>query len=323
MEHNQSKDGPPQDAAPPDLNSLNHGDDASANVRTGKGTSLSDRLWASGRMAAQAMTTPSAQALQSVSASSSSKAGPLPSFPVSAGESSNIAQDVATRGKGVPFSIASMSGSRQTSHIDPAAKAFDEFTAHSQKPLILDGQKQNPRDWLRPDETKQIEEMDGLAVVNILSQPDSDEMMPIGDDFDMCLSPEAASKLRSALFDTGLHGRELLWNDMLNFTPQFLLNPADGMNEGAEQLIGTSDQAGATNIWIQQWGDVISHYTDEVWGDLGPLVSEARQEIKNIASQHEAGQAAPGQVRALGRLRMILAHLRGGSGWDAPVQDWQ
>ncbi|CAH0000937.1 unnamed protein product [Clonostachys byssicola] len=312
MEHNQSKDDHPQGAAPPDRNSLNHGEEVSASARTGKGTSLPDRLWASGRMAAQAMTTPSAQAVQSLSGSSSSKAGPLPGFPVSAGESSSIAQDVATHGRGASFATSSMSGSREISHHDPAAKAFDEFTSQSQKPPILDGQ--NPRDWLRPDETKQAEEMDGLAVVNILSQPDSDEMMPTGDDFDTGLSPEAASKLRSALFDTGLHGRELLWNDMLNFTPQFLVNSSDGINEGAEQLTGTSDQTGATNIWIQQWGDVLSHYTDEVWGDLGPLVSEARQEIKNIASQDEAGQAAPGQAKALGRLRMIVAHLRGGSG---------
>ncbi|CAG9939455.1 unnamed protein product [Clonostachys rosea f. rosea IK726] len=312
MEHNQSKDDHPQGAAPPDRNSLNHGEEASANARTGKGTSLPDRLWASGRMAAQAMTTPSAQAVQSLSASSSSKAGPLPGFPVSAGESSNIAQDVAAHGRGASFTTASASGSRQAGRHDSAAKAFDDFTAHSQEPPILDGQ--NPRDLLRPDETKQIEEMDGLAVVNILSQPDPDEMMPTGDDFDTGLSPEAASKLRSALFDTGLHGWELLWNDMLNFTPQFLVNPSDGINEGAQQLTGTSEQTGATNIWIQQWGDVLSHYTDEVWGDLGPLVSEARQEIKNIASQDEAGQAAPGQARALGRLRMIIAHLRGGSG---------
>ncbi|CAH0047881.1 unnamed protein product [Clonostachys solani] len=312
MEHNQSKGDHPQGAAPPGRNSLSQREETSPNARTGKGKTLPDRLWASGRMAAQAMTTPSAQAVQSLSASSSSKAGPLPSFPASAGESSHTAQDVATYGKGASFATASVSGSRQIGHHDPAAKAFDEFTAHSQEPLILDGQ--NPRDWLRPDETKQVEEMDGLAVVNILSQPDPDEMMPTGDDFDAGLSLEAASKPRSALFDTGLHGRELLWNDMLNFTPQFLVNPSDGINEGAEQLTGTSDQTGATNIWIQQWGDVLSHYTDEVWGDLGPLVSEARQEIKNIASQDEAGQAAPGQARALGRLRMILAHLRGGSG---------
>ena len=57
---------------------------------------------------------------------------------------------------------------------------------------------------------------------------------------------------------------------------------------------------------IQPWIDILNRYHDEVWGDMLPLVREAREEIKTANSSPEGVlQDRP----ALRRLGMLLKHL--------------
>ncbi|KAI9707039.1 MAG: hypothetical protein M1812_008153 [Candelaria pacifica] len=53
------------------------------------------------------------------------------------------------------------------------------------------------------------------------------------------------------------------------------------------------------------WEGVLSRYTDEVWGDLLPIVKEARADIKHVLEG-----AQPLEPKAAQRLKMILGHLR-------------
>lgn len=58
--------------------------------------------------------------------------------------------------------------------------------------------------------------------------------------------------------------------------------------------------------WLDQWRDVFTRYTDEVWGNLLPIVKEARVEVEKIQEQPLSSE----RPRALRRLGMILGHLR-------------
>jgi hypothetical protein len=63
----------------------------------------------------------------------------------------------------------------------------------------------------------------------------------------------------------------------------------------------------AQQAWMREWGAVLTHYTDEVWGDLLPLVEEAREEVKAIEGDSTA--LIIEQSKALRRLGLILGHL--------------
>jgi len=58
-------------------------------------------------------------------------------------------------------------------------------------------------------------------------------------------------------------------------------------------------------VWRTQWEGVLERYTDEVWGDLLPLVKEARKEVANVVE----GEGTEEPV-ALRRLKGILRHLQ-------------
>jgi len=60
-----------------------------------------------------------------------------------------------------------------------------------------------------------------------------------------------------------------------------------------------------TQVWRTQWEGVLGRYTDEVWGDLLPLVREARKEVEDIIE----GKGTEEPV-ALRRLKGILGHLQ-------------
>ena len=57
---------------------------------------------------------------------------------------------------------------------------------------------------------------------------------------------------------------------------------------------------------IQPWTDMLNRYHDEVWGDMLPLVKEAREELKSANSSSEG---AFHDRPALRRLGMLLKHL--------------
>jgi hypothetical protein len=157
----------------------------------------------------------------------------------------------------------------------------------------------------------QFAENDGLDVVKLLDQGYDEVMMmdPV-----VPLSKDQELRLKQALFgagssadDGGKHATD--WSNILNFVPEYVSNGSSGW--GYRELsghMGTSDTMQASEIWADQWGDVLSRYTDEVWGDLGSLVQEAREEAKKIQSRE--GEASPAEAKAILRLRQILSHIR-------------
>ncbi|KAI1369464.1 hypothetical protein F5Y08DRAFT_94826 [Xylaria arbuscula] len=143
---------------------------------------------------------------------------------------------------------------------------------------------------------------DGSEVIHLLG---SDSTME-DDDIAPSMTDDELSALRMALFEDG-STRRTPWNDVLDFIPEFL----SGVG-GAEQLaqhMGVPDADEARNIWFSQWGVVLSSYTDEVWGDLNPLVTAARQELQEASTSPDTVTASG--LNAVRRLRQILAHVRG------------
>lgn len=84
-------------------------------------------------------------------------------------------------------------------------------------------------------------------------------------------------------------------------------NYSAGYGEGRDRRLGL-EVIPDTNVGEgQPWIDVLHRYQDEVWGDMLPLVQEARKELKiATASDKGASQERP----ALRRLAMLLRHLK-------------
>ncbi|KAG8165347.1 hypothetical protein KVR01_005622 [Diaporthe batatas] len=151
---------------------------------------------------------------------------------------------------------------------------------------------------------------DGVEVVRLLSQvteeaPDLEQGPTISD--------EEMRNLRQALFEEGGSGQMSAtdWNNMLNFVPDFLLGGTAGSGPGATENshmnLGVTEPAEAGQIWLEQWNRVLTGYTDEVWGDLGSLVDEARTEVAQIKdSKDQQATSAP----AVRQLRTILTRVR-------------
>ncbi|KAI0526104.1 hypothetical protein F5B22DRAFT_268784 [Xylaria bambusicola] len=145
---------------------------------------------------------------------------------------------------------------------------------------------------------------DGSEVVYLLDTPLAVE----DDDITPNMTDRERSALRRALFEerpsTGAG-----WGDVLDFVPEFISDR--GSDEQLIQHLGVSNTDEARDIWFSQWGAVLSSYTDEVWGDLSPLVLEARQELQSASTSPEA--VATSGLTAVRRLHQILAHVRGSS----------
>ncbi len=157
------------------------------------------------------------------------------------------------------------------------------------------------------------EAKDGADVVTLLSRgSDLDEVFRHVNEPP---SQEDLAGLRKALFGEGAdHGASpVAWDDVLNFIPEYLQAHAapPGARPGDDLLmhLGTLDPDEAWQTWIGQWSRVLTSYQDEVWGDLGALVDEARTEVRRI--EEAAPGEKPPEPTALLRLRAILGHLRG------------
>ncbi|KAK0628143.1 hypothetical protein B0T17DRAFT_469675, partial [Bombardia bombarda] len=127
--------------------------------------------------------------------------------------------------------------------------------------------------------------------------------------------------LRRALFgegsgsgsDLGHSISPMAWDNALNFIPEFLRQPMSGAAISEASLhLGAVDTDEGWQTWIGQWSRVLTEYHDEVWGDLGALVEQARVEVKRLEESETgaAGDAKPPVPTALLRLRAILGHLR-------------
>lgn len=151
---------------------------------------------------------------------------------------------------------------------------------------------------------------DGVEVVRLLSQvteeaPDLDQGPTI--------SEEEMKNLRLALFEEGGQGQISAtdWNNILNFVPDFLQGGSDvsgiGATENSHMNLGVAEPAEAGQIWLEQWNRVLTGYTDEVWGDLGSLVEEARTEVTRMKDTTDEQAAGAPAVR---QLRTILTRVR-------------
>ncbi|KAH7136644.1 hypothetical protein EDB81DRAFT_88206 [Dactylonectria macrodidyma] len=265
--------------------------------------SMTERLQASGRLALNAVVGGPDLASQQVGEKGTASFSNIDRASSTAGEASSHRVHSGRMGESIRAQTALDSSA--------ASQAFNDFV-ESGSSLDLNQHHRLPPREQHSSITKQ-ESLDGAAVVNLLDAPSEElDQVLIGaqsdtpDDNDG-LSPEAAAKLREALFDS-TH-LEPSWEDMLNFTPDFLHQPGASA-EDAELHLGTRNIDEARNIWLHQWSDVLSSYTDHVWGDLEPLVVEARREVEELASSEAVPDRAP-ETKALDRLRQILAHVRG------------
>lgn len=159
------------------------------------------------------------------------------------------------------------------------------------------------------DECTEYTEQDGAAVVSLLNGT----IAEAEDELDPEASPDVEQRaaLQCALFGdnhdrvgrlSGGHADELL-----DFVPDYITIGA-GRSEDLLRHFGVTDPAEARTMWVDQWQSVLSDYTDEVWGDLGPLVQEAKQELRVLKAEPQA--YPPADLKALKRLRQLLAHLR-------------
>lgn len=148
------------------------------------------------------------------------------------------------------------------------------------------------------------EERDGVEVVRLLSQANEE---PPSYDEDITISKPELENLRRALFESGSTQISASdWNNLLNFVPDFLRDEG-GQTESSQMQLGVVDTPEAGQLWLEEWNRVLTSYTDEVWGDLGDLVQEARSEVEQIRDHHEKPRADPKSLR---RLQTILTHVR-------------
>ncbi|EGY18513.1 uncharacterized protein VDAG_08847 [Verticillium dahliae VdLs.17] len=161
-----------------------------------------------------------------------------------------------------------------------------------------------------PSEWEVQASRDGIEAVQLLSDPETQDIITRDSlESTPVLSPHEIATLRLALF--GENQSQTVertgqgWDELLNFQPDFLIA---GDRDASYQHLGIRDPQRATRTWLADWRHVLSSYTDEVWGDLGPLAEAARNELNDTGDQ--ISDSPPTDMRALGRLRQILAHVR-------------
>ena len=165
---------------------------------------------------------------------------------------------------------------------------------------------QAPSDWLsdygvqnhstmeHPTHQSRINPADGAEVVALLSAPDVVSTPPreaflVDDEID------PADLFTQDIPSSALPTLEKLKAEMLPPPPTYTVRTA-------------SDKS--RDRWLQDWEGFLNRYSDEVWGDMLPLVTEAREEV-------EMAQAGGGHIgmdgSAVKRLGMILGHLNMGN----------
>lgn len=121
-----------------------------------------------------------------------------------------------------------------------------------------------------------------------------DKLFPPADQH-TSMSAQHPLNLVPSMFLTSANSNPLLWTNT-NLEESYLHFGRDTPRDAARQM------------WMNQWDDVLTRYTDEVWGDLLPLVAEARGEI-NAMKENPPGTIVE-QSKALRRLGMVLNQVR-------------
>jgi hypothetical protein len=152
---------------------------------------------------------------------------------------------------------------------------------------------------------------DGAGVLALLSDPnfvaisdtyDTEEFSTdaVADLFSQDLSSskqQAADRIRTALPAPPSH-------NSVSEPNTFNLYPDFGINH--PHIAISNDDQFASQLSVSQWSTVLNGYTDEVWGDLLPVVNN----IKKQLAESKYGTAHLDDL-AIMRLKMILGHLEG------------
>jgi hypothetical protein len=161
--------------------------------------------------------------------------------------------------------------------------------------------------------------MDGGEVVKLLSDPSFVAMTDVYDTVDATpdgvsdlfslnlgtdIEKTAAKNIRSALPSPPQHGTVAADNAM-NLIPSFETFVGDGKLEHGQKSPGLLASTPDRERWFAEWNDVLNGYTDEVWGNLLPVVKDARQEMEEVKTG-----AKDLDMKALVRLRMIVGHIQ-------------
>lgn len=172
---------------------------------------------------------------------------------------------------------------------------------------------------------KMPEEEDGAAVVKLLSDPN----FSIDELADVSSGPEPVEELTNFL-KIDERTRQILArlkadlppasvhqipspNNPLNLLPNFnnhsrVSRKEETVSPGTAQISGSYLHCTppVTQTHVEPWLGVLTNYQDEVWGDLLPLVHEAREEVRNAMKE---GNTALKDCPAVTRLGMILGHI--------------
>lgn len=261
-----------------------------------KAVTFGDRLQASSRMVLNA--TAAAQPSLNGSGSGKASAGPTSTYRNESLLSESTISE-ASRSRSTPGLGNSL---KENPDVPGQASAgYEQFL--NQAPQIRDTFQHvdHSGHCLQSQSFRKQTASDGSDVIQLLSMPDEE---PNYSESNELLSEQEAARLRKAFFANGTS--HPTWDRLLSFSPEFILDP--GSSHTARSHMGTEDTIVARDIWLQQWQDVLNSYTDEVWGDLGSLVEEAKREIETSRSYTDTRSP---ESKALDRLRQLLAHVRG------------
>ncbi|KAG5752696.1 hypothetical protein H9Q70_004693 [Fusarium xylarioides] len=276
-----------------------------------KPDSITNRLLASGRLALHAFGTgPDISGQRPDEKASSSGSSITGRNSSSTGEASSHRLRSTAPGESLRSQANLVSGA--------SAEAFDAFLSADSKLEVEDanqhGRLPNQSHHIpsTPSAILEQERKDGAAVVNLLDHTSGAlDGVLLGaydpDAVDEDLTPEAAAKLREAFFTADSAFSGFRWDDLLNFNPEFLDQAGPEADFERQLHFGTTSADEVRNSYLDQWDKVLNGYTEYVWGDLEPLIAEARREVVEVKNQ---GLDAVPQTKALDRLRQILGHVR-------------
>ena len=147
---------------------------------------------------------------------------------------------------------------------------------------------------------------DGAAVVALLSDPAFDVNEEPTDTWAVPVTDKGKAKLESQPVEQQLYN----WAD-----PLAPVNPLDLMPNfntswtpptQSSSYYGEASSGDLAFGDLQPWTAILNRYHDDVWGDMLPLVKEAREELKSANSSPEGTLH---DRPALRRLGMLLKHL--------------
>ncbi|EJT81312.1 hypothetical protein GGTG_01295 [Gaeumannomyces tritici R3-111a-1] len=178
-----------------------------------------------------------------------------------------------------------------------------------------DGEPQGGTCTVAANSIADQEARDGTEVIDLLTRPETEPDLVMEEN----MSATEAAALRSALFDSGPGARvsSVEWDNILNFIPDFTRPDAGAVPGGANAIKSAESQRAlglphgpeGEKVWLDQWMGVLTAYNEEVWGDLGILVQQAKEEVQQLEDL-KPGEAPP-TTKAVLRLQQILGHIRG------------